>query len=54
MVEGVLSVTLIINKNRILLSFTVGPKIQASGHLLTKQIRIITYLFQSLNIFSVN
>ena len=38
-------------KNRILLSFIAGPKIQACRHFLTSQIRIIIYLFWSLNIF---
>ena len=38
-------------KNRILLSFIAGPKTQARRHFLTHPIRIITYLFWSLNIF---
>ena len=38
-------------KNRILLNFIAGPKIQGRGHSLTNQFRIITYLFWSLNIF---
>ena len=38
-------------KNRIVLSFIGGPKIQACRHFLTNQIRIFTYLFWSLNIF---
>ena len=38
-------------KNRILVSFIAGPKIQGRGHFLTNQIRIITYSFWSLNIF---
>ena len=38
-------------KNRILLSFIAGPKIQARRHLLTNQIRISTNLFWSLDIF---
>ena len=38
-------------KNRILLSFIAGPKIQAGGYFLTNQIRIVTYLFRSLNVF---
>ena len=33
------------------LSFIAGPKIQTRRHFLTKQIRVITYLFWSLNIF---
>ena len=36
-------------KNRILLSFITGPKIQAHGHFLTYHMH--TYLFWSLNIF---
>ena len=41
-------------KNRILLSFIAGPKIQAHIYFLPYPIHIITYSFWRLNIFSVN